>query len=128
MRNLDQLRAATAIKFQKREFGGEEGGNILDGFPALVVNNGLMAALAFCMMKAAKGAGHKTLGEAVVSHLTDKNLNLGLSPKTQDLRGLLEFLSNADSDVLRVCTAETLAFLNFLRRFVKAGGSDQESK
>jgi CRISPR/Cas system CMR-associated protein Cmr5 small subunit len=124
MRNLDQLRAATAIKFQNREFGGEEGGNILDGFPALVVNNGLMAALAFCMMKAGKGKGYKTLGEAVVAHLTDKNLNLGLSPNTQDLQGLLDFLSKADSDVLRVCTAETLMFLNFLRRFVKARSKD----
>ncbi|GAB4108395.1 MAG: hypothetical protein Kow001_05400 [Acidobacteriota bacterium] len=125
MRNLDQLRAATAIKFRDKEFGGEEGGNILDGFPALVVNNGLMAALAFCLMKAAKGKeGYKALGEAVVAHLTDKNLNLGLNLKSQDLEGLLDFLSNADSDVLRVCTAETLAFLNFLRRFVRAESKD----
>ncbi len=122
MRNLDQLRAAKALQFHNMDFGGEDGGNILDGFPALVINNGLMAALAFCLMKASqtRGQGYKVLGEALVAHLTDKEVNLRLNLKTGTLHGLLEHLSASSSSTLRVCTTETLAFLNYLRRFVKA--------
>lgn len=121
MRNLDQIRASNALKVCRNSFAGEEDGNILDNFPALVINNGLMAALGFCWMKAGKGKtqGFDLLGNAIAQHLSCDEIGL-VEEKNCQLDGLIHYLSSQNSTRLQLCTAESLAYLNYLRRFVKA--------
>lgn len=110
MINREQIRARNALKSGIKSKGsGEEGGDALSGFPALVMNNGLLATLAFSEQK--KG-GHLAICGAIETHLKD----VGLVPQGASLR---DHLANSDSGTLRLCTAEALAYLNYLRRFGK---------
>lgn len=105
MINLDQIRAQNALKAKADKKGA-------DKLPALIVNNGLLAAAAFAHKKA------EHLGDAmnaVVKHLRAPGINQ--LTKANDARGLVEELSGADSSRLRLATAETLAFLSYLKRF-----------
>lgn len=132
MNNLDQIRARNAFRRAgETSFRGQEGGDALSGFPALVINNGLLSALAFAASNAAspKGAGYRALGDAIAQHLADPDVAL-LPAKRRTLQDLLQELVRMDSYGLLSCTEETLFFLNYLRRFVKAGqeGSPEVQK
>lgn len=115
MKNLEQIRARNALK-SLTVYEGEAGGDPLTGFPALIVENGLLAAIAFSLSK--KG-GHELISDAIADHLSDTDIKLA-EPRGLKAKALAEFLAKNDSSVLRLCTAEALAFLNYLRRFVKA--------
>jgi CRISPR/Cas system CMR-associated protein Cmr5 small subunit len=126
MNNLDQIRARNAFRRAgEAAFRGQEGGDALSGFPALVINNGLLSALAFAASNAAtpKGAGYRALGDAIAQHLADPDVAL-VPTNRRTLQNLLEELVRMDSYALLSCTEETLFFLNYLRRFVKAGQGD----
>lgn len=119
MKNLEQVRANNALAAMEKYpdiSKGRGGGDALTGFPALIVGNGLLATFAFSLKN---GGGHEAICNAIADHLADKEIALA---KTSDpgARGLVKFLVQNDSSVLRLCTAEALAFLNYLRRFVKA--------
>ncbi len=110
MINREQIRARNALKEGIKSKGsGEEGGDALSGFPALVMNNGLLATLAFSEQK--KG-GYIAICKAIEAHLKE----IGLVPANT---ALLAHLTESDSATLRLCTAEALAYLNYLRRFGK---------
>ncbi|GAB4246427.1 MAG: hypothetical protein Kow00109_22520 [Acidobacteriota bacterium] len=121
MKNLDQIRARNALVWAEKSFRGQEGGDVLSGFPALIVNNGLLAALAFAASNRADD--YKTLGQAIAAHLGDQDVAL-VPAQCRDLPGLLRELSRAEAHRLLTCTRETLAFLNYLRRFVKASSRE----
>lgn len=121
MRNLDQIRARNAWKWAQERFQGQQEGDVLSGFPALVVNNGLLAALAFAASNRADD--YRTLGKAIAQHLADEGIDL-VSRDCRDLAALLEELTQAEPHQLLICTRETLAFLNYLRRFVKLRGAE----
>ena len=125
--NLEQVRARNAVA---AIHGGAHGrgvnnGDAISGFPALVVNNGLLATLAFCVSKKDAG-GYKQIGDAIAKHLADKEVAL-VPANTQTLLALRDALADSSSDTLRLCTADTLrlctaealAFLNYLKRFAK---------
>lgn len=118
MMNREQIRARNALKALKKynHFKGKKGGDPLTGFPSLIVGNGLLAAIAFC--KKNKG-GHADMVNAVAEHLADSEISL-LTEHQPNLDGLLTYLTMRDSADLRLCTAETLAYLNYLRRFSKS--------
>ena len=122
MKNLEQIRARNALEAMEKYpdiHKGQEGGNALTGFPALIVANGLLAAMAFSL-SLKNGGGHEQICDAIAAHLADPDIGLVHLP-AKSARGLLDVLTKSDSSVLRLCTAEALAFLNYLRRFVKAG-------
>ena len=114
--NLDQVRARNALKALKDrgDVGGKKGGDALSGFPALVVNNGLLATLAFSRKQ---GGGHAAICTAIAEHLQAPEIALLKGAATLD--GLLNHLTAGSSEDLRLCTAEALAYLNYLRRFAK---------
>ena len=138
MKNLEQVRAANALRAIKRiqehdsKGKGDKGGDALTGLPALIVNNGLLATLAFSKSKSKtdkntgeyKKSGHEVICDEIAVHLGWEDIKLLHGKHTAD--GLLAYLTNDDSDSmrLRLCTAETLAFLNYLRRFAKADKTD----
>ncbi len=108
--NLDQIRALNAIKVKIG--GGTDGGaNIAKKVPAMIRENGFIAAMAFAKET---GAGYKDVFNAIILHLHDIKQNHGL-PDNFD--GFLAGLCSKDSAVLRAVTAEAMAYLNYLRRF-----------
>ncbi|MBI4025772.1 MAG: hypothetical protein HY360_12380 [Verrucomicrobia bacterium] len=94
---------------QKGDRGGKEGGDLLSKLPAMVVNNGLLATLAFC--------GEADLTLAMVRHLAHGEIGR-LDAKAQTVKAALDELSgpNSNSLHLQMATQEALAFLNYLKR------------
>ncbi len=118
MINIDQIRAAHALAFWHANQGanqGAEGGDIVAGLPALIINNGLLATAAFCQ---AKGGGHLALFQNVLGHIAiaspaaipGGNLNTPFNH-------LLTTLLNGTSLQLQQASSEALAYLGFLKRF-----------
>lgn len=126
--NLEQIRARNANEAIKSGVRGRgvEDGDALSGFPALVINNGLLSTIAFAISKKGKG-GYKEIGDAIASHLAHPQVRL-LQNKPATLQGLRDFLVEQNSDVLRRCTAEALAYLNYLRRFAKGEGRQRKEE
>jgi hypothetical protein len=120
MKTLAQIRAANAIKDSAvKGMGlGQKGGNALSGFPMLIKTDGLLAAAAFAVELNPKGEpkqeGARLIMTAVASHLATLRVC-----KATTARDLVEELATAaDASQLRRATAEALAFLNYLKRFV----------
>lgn len=120
MQNLEQIRARNALAQapQVRAQSGE--GNALAGYPSLIINNGLLATVAFSIQKDDQ---MRRIANAVSYHLSNlgdgqrqRNLLQGCTP---DANGILNRLSaqNADATLLQECTAEALEFLAYLKRF-----------
>lgn len=132
MKNREQVRAKNALDALPRikEAKGERQGDVLTGLPALIVGNGLLAALAFAKSKSKwekdddgketyKKSGHEKICDEIAAHLAHDKIGL-LRGHEATTDGLIEFLTSSDSEQLRLCTAEALAFLNYLRRFARA--------
>jgi CRISPR/Cas system CMR-associated protein Cmr5 small subunit len=120
MKTLAQLRAANALKHRDKIEKGQGGGDVISGYPMLIKQVGLLAALAFAIewkdekKTARKHKGEFTIAEAIVDHLTQ----LGIAG-AKDPNELVKLLAEAsEPSQLRRTTAETLAFLNYLKRFV----------
>jgi len=126
MKNLEQVRAKNALDAlgNDKHFKGSKDGDPLTGFPALIIGNGLLATIAF----AQKSKGDwSNIVTAIAEHLASEEIGL-LKGKTADANGLRDFLCEQDSNVLRLCTAEALAYLNYLRRFAKVASKSSESQ
>lgn len=124
--NLDQIRARNALACEKKvRDAAKDSGDALSGYGTLIISNGLMAALAFSMEKEGQ---HLAVADAVAYHLANldgtnllcRHSNAQDSfPKTG--AGLRDKLAkDSDATHLRRCTDEALAFVGFLKRFVKA--------
>jgi len=132
MKNLEQIRARNALRavdqIQHGDLRGEDKGDVLTGFPALIITNGLLATIAFSMSKSKvdkktdsyKKSGHEQICDFIAEHLQDGLVGaLPIGTRTAD--AMLKWLTHdkQTSSDLRLCTAETLAYLNYLRRFAK---------
>ncbi|MFT6864127.1 MAG: CRISPR/Cas system CMR-associated protein Cmr5 small subunit [Akkermansiaceae bacterium] len=106
--NLDQVRAANALAASEVKKSDNEGDN-LSGYPSLVINNGLIATIAFSVDK---GKQHERIAFAIATHLAQRGIILSNSAI-----GLRDALCAVSSSVLKRATAETLAFLAYLKRF-----------
>jgi len=122
MKNLDQIRAANALLHKDRIANSQGGGDAISGFPMLVLTDGLLASLAFaCEWRnqqtgARKHPGEHTVATAICDHLHHAQIAVC---RATDADGLLAELARQDTDILlRRATAEALAFLNYLKRFV----------
>jgi CRISPR/Cas system CMR-associated protein Cmr5 small subunit len=128
MQNLEQIRASQALRFwnppngQRPDAGGVNKGDVINGLPALIINNGLLATLAFAK---AKGGGHSTLMLEVCRFLCDSARKaLPPAPPRQaneaDLDPYIRLLTegkDATSVRLQIATTEALAYLSYLKRF-----------
>ena len=92
----------------------------------MIRENGFLGALAFAVEKksgnALKNPAHASVFEAVRKYL----VGVGMVTAS-DTDGLMKDMSKESADKLRLVTAESIAYLNYLRRFAKPdkdGGKD----
>lgn len=117
MKNLDQIRAKNALEAtQDTRFSGANNGEVAKKVPTMIMENGLIAAAAFAIET---GKGYEGVFNAIIAHLH----TVACLPGTgkMKLNGFVEDLCNSDSSTLRKVTAETMAYLSYLRRFAKKG-------
>ena len=131
MKNLEQIRAKHAHEFwdptqptpesgAKRlaTIKGEHGGDVVSGLGSMIVNNGLLATLAFAK---AKAEGYETFAKEIGRFLssTGPDGRQLLRQDTATLDRFITVLTDNDSIVLQQATAEALAYLNYLKRFAQ---------
>lgn len=120
MQSLEQIRARNALRCDKEDgssIKGPDGGDVIRKVPALLLNNGLLATVAYAYTQK---PGWKILFNHVARHLSDRDV--GVVPETvQDHEALMDYLTSptATSETLKLATAETLAWLSYARRFVR---------
>ena len=120
MKNLEQIRAKNAMNAAKNnDFGGKNGGETVKKIPTMIRDNGILGALAFAKET---GKGYEATFKAIITHLQDAEINR-CPTDCDDLDEFFTCLVEKDSATLRDVTAESMAYLNYLRRFVhcKAG-------
>jgi CRISPR/Cas system CMR-associated protein Cmr5 small subunit len=114
MQNLDQIRAANALDAAARV-----NRKAVTKLPAMIVNNGLLAAAAFAKDRSEE---LRDAMNAVAEHLADRRIgHLPEASRTTD--ALLGHLvgPGVGSDRLRLATSEALAYLSYLKRFANRG-------
>lgn len=118
MQNLNQIRARHALEFANfANVKGKNGGEVVKKIPPAIMNNGLMAALAYSMDKGQQA--WKGVFDAIAVHLSSKEIAL-IPENRNTAEMLLDYLaSDATSTVLRDITAEAGEWLDFARRLVK---------
>ena len=108
--NIEQIRASNAlgeIARKARKANGE--GDNLAGYPSLIINNGLIATIAFSIDK---GKQHQRIADAIAFHLNDRHI---LSASNAE--GLRDSLCRDGAGILQRATREALEFLSYLKRF-----------
>ena len=135
--NLEQIRAKVALAAADKIGTGSEGGRaVAKKVPAQIVQNGILASLAFAIEKVkndglvlsndgyyCKDGGYQKCGYAntfvsVMEDLRTTGNDLGICQG--DLTDWFKGLCEKSSVELRRVTEETLAYLNYLRRFAKS--------
>jgi len=110
MQNLDQIRAAAALKLLPEGKPHTFDRSDVVGIPALILTNGLLAAAAFSCEEGNKARqGMKQAFNGIAGHLQERGIIATSS--------LIEDLSKRDSLTLQRATAESLAFVAYLKRF-----------
>jgi CRISPR-associated protein Cmr5 len=121
---IEQKRAAQAwkdvsdVENQYRDELGRKYNSLTRSAPAMVQSNGLGQALAFLRAK----AGREKKGEhwLLYSHVSTWVIQeLKAQPKEAS-DGLLEWVVQQDTPTYRRATTETMAYLNWLKRFAEA--------
>ncbi len=114
MKNLEQIRAANALKASPDIEGGKEGGrNIAKKIPTYIRNNGILGAAAYAREV---GEGYGSVMLAVIDHLSSEGIRM---VQSKQLDSFIDEISGADSIKLRHVTDEAMAYLNYLRRFAE---------
>jgi CRISPR/Cas system CMR-associated protein Cmr5 small subunit len=110
--NIEQIRAKNALgkTAQEAKAKKENGeGDNLSGYPSLIINNGLIATIAFSIDK---GKQHQRIAHALAFHLNERGI---ISAK--DATGLRDALCMGNAATLQRATHEALQFLSYLKRF-----------
>jgi CRISPR/Cas system CMR-associated protein Cmr5 small subunit len=126
LKNIEQIRALHAHRFWnptdergKRllaDVKGEQGGDVVRGLSSLIITNGLLATLAFAKEKK---KGYQTLMEEIGRYLSsqgDDGRKIFASA-TNTLDDFINMLTGGNSMVLQRASAESLAYLAYLKRF-----------
>jgi len=110
MQNLEQLRAKHALANV-----GELDKSAISKLPALILNNGLLAATAFTLDGGGDNrAQMKTAMDLVAHYLRERSL---VGASVSDGRTLIADLTSRDSIALQGAATEALAYLSYLKRF-----------
>ena len=130
MQNLNQIRARHALRFAKSHLkfdpkkkkevttiAGENGGEVVKKIPPAIMNNGLLAALAYSMD--AKQTSWKEVFNGIAEHLSSSEMAT-VPTEANRADSLLVFLTSkgTPSAKLREVTDEAMLWLEFARRFV----------
>ena len=119
MQNLDQIRARHVLAFANDptiKTSGQNGGEVIKKISPVLMNNGLLQALAYSLDE--KQVAWRCVFDAVALHLASPEIALVPEESVHDAASLLDYLvgDSTDSQVLRMVTAETSAWLDFARR------------
>ena len=121
MKNLEQIRAKHALEFWQgrrndTEVKGEQGGDVVRGLSSLIINNGLLATIAFAKEK---GKGNETFMKEIGRFLgsTGDDGRKLLPQQIASLEQFVSVLTSNRSELLQQATSEALAYLGFLKRF-----------
>ena len=122
MKNLAQVRAASALQLakSKQKIVGANGGEAIKKVPPMIAANGLLAAIAFCLEEKRDGLqrpGFAAIFDAIAIHL--QSAEIAITHDTPDAPSLLNHLVEADSQTLKLATAEAMEWLSYARRFVR---------
>lgn len=110
MQNLEQLRAKHALAHV-----GELDKSAISKLPALILNNGLLAATAFTLDGGGDNRSQmKSAMDLVARHLQERDL---VGKSVRDGKTLIADLTSRDSIVLQRAATEALAYLSYLKRF-----------
>ncbi len=118
-KTLDQERAEFA--WAKTEKANKEFKNLVSGAPSLVMNNGLMQALAFWQERR-KQTHHALLVDALTEWLGTRVLQLPSNEAR--FAQVMAKLQKSDADSYFQATEEALAILRWLRQLAKARVGD----
>ena len=119
MQNLNQIRARHVLEYANSALvRGRNGGEVIKKIPPVIMNNGIMAALAYSLDK--NQQAWQGVFDAIAVHLSSEEISM--IPKDKNsAETLLDYLaSDASSTELRDITAEAFEWLNFARRLVKS--------
>lgn len=119
--NMEQIRAASAMDaargiLQARGSKGDQ----LSGYHSLIITNGLLATFAY---SADKGDECRLIAESLVRHLAALQAAKRFpgAPLPTDLVDAIHCISvTATPALLAMMTDECMAYLNYLKRFVRA--------
>lgn len=112
--NLDQIRAKNAWNAcNGTTFSNADGGEVVKKLPPMIRENGMLGVLAFALAKMDCDAdGFINAFNAVCLHL-----NMLGKVRASSAKDLQTELLECDSLKLRDVTAETMLYLDYLRRF-----------
>ena len=113
--NIDQIRAKNALRDKAKAVKKQEGeGDALSGYPSLIINNGLIACIAYSIDKEKQ---HTRIADAIAYHLNDRKVLI-----CSDALSLRNALcgENTDASTLQHATHESLEFLAYLKRFQRS--------
>lgn len=123
MQNHEQIRARNAHAFAKSgPVSGKQGGEVIKKISPLIMNHGMLATAAYSYSD--NSGDWRKVFDAIAKHLADPDIDI--LPAGSDNRDkLMECLTakDATSELLKRATAETMAWLNFARRFVRKDDS-----
>jgi hypothetical protein len=120
MQNLEQVRARNAMEFARNhgeQVRGAEGGEVIKKLPPHILNHGLLATAAYSFTER---RGWQLIFDAIARHLADPDIRV-VPTQVKDRSTLLDYLTAKDttSAVLKLATNETMAWLQYARRFVR---------
>lgn len=121
MQNLDQLRAAHAIREAKNTVKAA-----VSKLPAMILTNGLIAAIAFAAeADKPKRAALKAASKSIALHVARPEIGIQELVGLKTPEELLARLSSSSAFTLQRTTTEALAYLGYLKRYAPKG-DDQE--
>ncbi len=119
---MEQIRASHALKDAKEIIDARTEGDQLSGYHSLIISNGLLCTLAYSIDK--KGE-NQLIAEKLLGHLAELQ-SRKLFPG-DNLSGNLKYdiaaisATNTTTPLhLAMMTEECMAYLNYLKRFVRA--------
>ncbi len=113
--NIEQVRAKNAMSDASAKAGKENGeGDALSGYPSLIINNGLIATVAYSI---AKGNQHERIADAIAWHLANLPTENLIEGHPTNASGFRDAMCEGDAALLKRCSHEALEFLAYLKRF-----------
>lgn len=119
MQNLNQIRARHVLEFSKRgSVRGKNDGEVIKKIPPVMMNNGLLSALAYSMDE--RNSSWRQVFDGVATHLSSPEIGI-VPTDCGSAEALLVYLTRekTSSDALRQATAEAGRWLEFARRIVR---------
>lgn len=122
MQNLEQVRARHALQFAQAagdRVVGDQGGQVIKKISPIIINHGLLAAMAYSFTER---EGWQLVFDAIATHLSSSQIAI-IPSGINDRASLIAYLTGPDttSEILKRATTETMAWLEYARRFVRRG-------